>query len=584
VSALTVESSPPLVPLLEKIYETGQVQTEQGDQRSAQPVGVPRAHAVWLAALVSDQGLESTLETGMAYGLSTLAIAGAHAARGAGRHIAIDPTVNGYYEGIGPANVRSAGLADRVRVIAEGSQLALPRLAGEGVQLDFAFIDGMHLFDYALIDFFYVDHMLATGGFVAFHDTWMPAVRDVVDFVATNRRYESVDAIPGGIAAFRKVGPDQRSWTYHRAFAQPRPERRPGEEPGRELFERLHTGAEQAAEASGGFEQRDFVLAGSPIRVRAAGDALAPVMLAALSHARVEKVDAPELEIVMWETATSSVPQPEVPWALGDVRARGDVRGFEGEDVSVFTEPASGSITVFDRSTWTIVYWVVDARVLPWHERGAPLRAALHQWAATRGRHFVHAGAVGADGGGVLLAGASGSGKSTTALACVDAGLEYAGDDYVILTTDGAPRAHCVYTTAKLDSGALERLPRLAAAVVDHRRGTENKAVLDIHAYRPEVVRSSLPVDGIVVPVVGRSERLRVRRASAAEALRALAPTTLLQLPGAAQERMRAMAGLVRSVPALAIDLGTDMSEVPDAIARICADPAAAYASAEGGT
>ena len=35
-----------------------------------------------------------------------------------------------------------------------------------------------------------------------------------------------------------------------------------------------------------------------------------------------------------------------------------------------------------------------------------------------------------------LLAGRGGSGKSTTAITCVDAGMQYVGDDYVLLTRD----------------------------------------------------------------------------------------------------------------------------------------------------
>src|SRR4051794_25227736 len=47
----------------------------------------------------------------------------------------------------------------------------------------------MHVFDHALLDFFYVDHMLRPGGIVAFDDADLPAVRRVVRYVLTNRDY-----------------------------------------------------------------------------------------------------------------------------------------------------------------------------------------------------------------------------------------------------------------------------------------------------------------------------------------------------------------------------------------------------------
>jgi predicted O-methyltransferase YrrM len=573
----------PLVPLLEEIYATGQVETAEGDRRPAEPVGVPRAHALRLAELVRDEGLTSTLETGMAYGLSTLAIAGVHGARGDGRHIAIDPTVNRYYEGVGPANLRRAGLADRVRVIEAGAQLVLPRLVDEGVQLDFAFIDGMHLFDYALIDFFYVDQMLATGGYVAFHDTWMPAVSNAAAFVTTNRHYEvAPGARDAGMAVLVKRGPDRRLWNHFRPFASGRTAERSSEDGARELLAELHSGAEAAAQEAGGFRDHDLVLAGRRARLRFAGAALEPALLPAFAHARADaRGEGAELEVTLWDSESSGVTEPDVPWALGDVRARGDVRGYEDAGITVFSEPASGAITAYDREADRMAYWVIDARVVPWYERGAPLRSALHQWAAAAHQHFVHAGAVGVDGGGVLLAGPSGSGKSTLALACLDSGLAYAGDDYVILHGDAEPRAHCVYSTAKLDAASLERLPGLRSAVIEFRRGDEHKAVVDAHAHRPDLVRNSVPIHAIVLPTIAGGAQPRIRRATGAEALRALAPTTLLQLPGAAQARMTAMARLVRGVPSFGLDVGSDLAAATAAVARICVDPGAAWDAAQ---
>jgi hypothetical protein len=156
--------------------------------------------------------------------------------------------------------------------------------------------------------------------------------------------------------------------------------------------------------------------------------------------------------------------------------------------------------------------------------------------------------------------------------------MDYAGDDYVILEGE---RAHCLYSTAKLDVTSLDLLPGLRGAVVEFRRGTEHKAVLDLHRQRPEQVRSALPVDAIVVPSVAGATRPRLRRAGAAEALRALAPTTLLQLPGAAQARMTAMAELVKRVPVFGLELAAgDMTGVAELVASVCADPVGASGTA----
>ena len=191
-----------------------------------------------------------TLETGMAYGMSTLFICQALEDNGAGDHVAIDPFQTGEFRSIGLLNVERAGLTHRLGFIEGPSDAVLPRLHGEGRTVDFAFIDGWHLFDFTLVDFYYIDKMLPVGGHVAFDDLWMPAVRKAVSFVLRNKPYELVQ-LPSSrpaplwkraarvgrrfaqrpfergvavklqqqnIAILRKTGEDTRVWSFHRTF------------------------------------------------------------------------------------------------------------------------------------------------------------------------------------------------------------------------------------------------------------------------------------------------------------------------------------------------------------------------------
>src|SRR3954470_7971698 len=207
------------MPLIDRIYETGKVEAPDGSLLDAFPEALPEAHARDIARLVRDLDLVRTLETGMAYGLSTLAICGVHEERGRGEHVAIDPHQSSDWQGIGLLNMERAGLAHRARVIEARSDEALPRLRDEGLRIDFALIDGLHLFDAALVDFFHIDRMLDKGGAVVFHDTWMPAVTQAVAYVRTNRAYEEIEAADdGGLAALRKLTDDDRAWDFHRDF------------------------------------------------------------------------------------------------------------------------------------------------------------------------------------------------------------------------------------------------------------------------------------------------------------------------------------------------------------------------------
>jgi predicted O-methyltransferase YrrM len=193
-----------------------------------------------------------TLEVGLAYGISTLCICQAHRdnGAGAGSHIAIDPYQEESFKGAGLANIERANLKDMLRFYQARSDEVLPELCARRERVDFAFIDGNHHFDYALVDFFFIDKMLNVGGHVAFDDLWMRAVRSVVSFVLKNTSYKLVRAspahspsvkrrllmlghrisqnplgrdwtlklVPQNVAILRKLGDERLGWGQHRAF------------------------------------------------------------------------------------------------------------------------------------------------------------------------------------------------------------------------------------------------------------------------------------------------------------------------------------------------------------------------------
>ncbi|MGH9627422.1 MAG: O-methyltransferase, partial [Bryobacteraceae bacterium] len=234
--------------LLETIYRTRRVQDEEGNPVDPFPAATPQETGEALYRLVLDLRCEQTLEIGMAYGLSTLFICQAHEDRGQGSHIAIDPVQSTRWKSIGLSNIQKAGLQHRLKFHEKPSHVALPMLLQEEIHLDFAFIDGAHLFDYALLDFFYVDKLLRVDGHIVIDDLWMPAVRKVLAFVASNRNYKIIPIhtdtrflmhagrvvrrvfqnpferdpghirfFAGNICLLQKMKEDDRAWSFHRS-------------------------------------------------------------------------------------------------------------------------------------------------------------------------------------------------------------------------------------------------------------------------------------------------------------------------------------------------------------------------------
>jgi predicted O-methyltransferase YrrM len=176
-------------PLIEYIYKTRWVEDSEGNLINPFPTSIPYDEGLALYNFIRSTKAENTLELGLAYGLSTLFLCQAHHDNGMGHHTAVDPFECTQWKSIGLLNIRKAGLDSLLRFCAAPSDEILPQFLRDGERFDFIFIDGNHRFDYALLDFFYADKLLNSGGYIMFDDMWMPAIRKVCGFILRNRNY-----------------------------------------------------------------------------------------------------------------------------------------------------------------------------------------------------------------------------------------------------------------------------------------------------------------------------------------------------------------------------------------------------------
>lgn len=203
------------------------------------------------AAIDRDEGLmiQRTIETlkpriylevGLAFGISALYAQEALQQIGQDfTHIVIDPYQGEDWQNIGIKMLDEFAAKGSVRLIEQFSELALADLLRENIVIDVAFIDGMHTFDHALVDFFFINKMLRVGGVVIFDDAHWPSVGKLVRHVTTYPCYKQIDSsgekslarkiastikrmsltgvIPRAVA-FQKVAEDQRDYMWHSWF------------------------------------------------------------------------------------------------------------------------------------------------------------------------------------------------------------------------------------------------------------------------------------------------------------------------------------------------------------------------------
>ncbi|MCB9262678.1 MAG: class I SAM-dependent methyltransferase [Flavobacteriales bacterium] len=174
--------------LLQLIYDSGEI-TDSNLQVRKFSDNVSLDEAKLLNRIVEETEAKTTLETGLAYGGSALAICGGKSTSAQNKHFGIDPNQTSVYGQAAVYNLTQAGYGNEFELLEGPSHIMIPKLIERGETLDFAFVDGWHTFDYTLIDFFMIDKMLKPGGYVAFHDMYAPSKQKVLRFILSHRKY-----------------------------------------------------------------------------------------------------------------------------------------------------------------------------------------------------------------------------------------------------------------------------------------------------------------------------------------------------------------------------------------------------------
>jgi hypothetical protein len=334
-------------------------------------------------------------------------------------------------------------------------------------------------------------------------------------------------------------------------------------------------------------EIRSFLIARSAVTFKFSTASRAHEMTRAIAHLKsVLHINAPEgLTILVWDG--SAQPTNHVlraylfaltNWWFNYTGKRGELLDVQSDVLSTSFQPDTGTLTVVDLQRNRAFYWKQDASRIPYYESCSPFRSLLHSWMRNRENYFVHGAAIGTPTGGILLVGKGGSGKSTTALSCLNSPLQIAGDDYCIVrkNANSGFEAHSLYCTAKLvEEKNLSAFPGLQPNVVNPVRTAGEKVAISLFEYKSSKLLDHFPIRAVFVPVITGKPDTSIVPCSAHAALIALAPSTLSQLPASGPVDLRFLAGLTRSLPCFHILLGTDIRRIPHAIAGFLQSDAA---------
>jgi hypothetical protein len=294
-----------------------------------------------------------------------------------------------------------------------------------------------------------------------------------------------------------------------------------------------------------------YCIAEKKIHIYLYGNGPTVVFPPAFAHQKSGKGTA-DLTIHAWDSIpTNQCPLP--PWDDVDYQ-----QPSETADTSFFGAYVGGeeSLSFYDDTTGTGYFWMRDASELSDWSTGAPFRAILNWYFTTQNIHLVHGAVIGWNNQSILLTAKSGSGKSTTALTAIINGMDYIGDDYTAITlTDQGTIAHSLYQSAKITRSGLDFFPELVPAIWNKHFSGNQKAIVFLSDIFPDRVKTSLPLSAIFIPTITGGET-KIIPVNKVQALIAIAPTTMLQLPLADTGKLKALKDIIDQVPCYVIELG----------------------------
>jgi len=321
-----------------------------------------------------------------------------------------------------------------------------------------------------------------------------------------------------------------------------------------------------------------YIFAGQPVHMRVVGRELASHIGRPFSHLEIEKrnLTSPQLTIEIWDKNKLSGFRPafnrdELEWTEMTLHSA---------DRRYVAQQLPHTVSCLDRDSRHIMASIAWHDQIFIYERAKPLARLLLQWHNDQKIQIIHGGLVACHDRGVLLLGKSGSGKSTTALTCVRAGLDYLSEDYVGLQrlNDGSFVGHSLYNSVFLETAHLARFTELAPYAIKGRPPQEAKSVIILSQLFPQRLRRVVPIRALAMLRVTDSSKVTFRAASKGEALLALGPSSLLQIPnrGLGVRGFKRLAELVEQVPCYAVELGGDLQAISSCVERVLDEVVAA--------
>ena len=302
-----------------------------------------------------------------------------------------------------------------------------------------------------------------------------------------------------------------------------------------------------------------YLFGGKGARIRIVGREMARHITRPFCHlqADVSDVGTPQLTIDLWDESETGVHCQATSSNGSAGQTRFTALAPDGRFVG---QQRPNVLNFYNQRTRSIISSAAWSGQVSVYERWKPLGRALLEWYNDQDVQIVHAGLVARDNEGVLFVGTSGSGKSTSALACLCGGFSFLGEDYVGLQKleDGSFVGHSLYNSVFLEKNHMTGLPH------------EEKSAIVLSQIYPEKLARTVAIRALILPRVVDTNKTMIRPASKSETL-SLGRRSLLESPnkGLGRYGFERLAQLAQNVPSYWLELGRDLASIPQCVEEI---------------
>ena len=272
---------------------------------------------------------------------------------------------------------------------------------------------------------------------------------------------------------------------------------------------------------------------------------------------------AGNLEI--WDSS-NGIRLPDLFWAKDISEPTFEVFELQDTPFRIAVDRHQGFIYVFDKDNQRGSIWIKEIHELYLGSFITPFRLMISWMANTFNSEIVHASAIEIDGKGILLNGASGSGKSTVAIFAALSGHKILADDVVLIH---ANELYAIYSRCKLIKNDI-------SPNVDHLKihpaedFDASKQIIKLSSFNGNFIMKT-KFDALVFPIIANMDVYK--EINSMVALRLFAPNSLAELFGGNSQNFFKLAGYVKSHrcyrQSLSGNLGADLKILQDIAAEL---------------